>query len=262
MTSSNIRILISSGAQSDAVEADMKMMIETTQRIEPNSWSDHAEDEDVRHIYAPISNDRFIAFRVEESQEAITPNGLITHMAIATSPSLENTETGIKLAPLRIALDFDTMTGPDIAKAMQNLRMIDHEDIDAIRGLPGRTPNASPAKRLNQAIVNVLYHSLPEDQRNDNDEAALFYRNINEGTWSLNTLQINDSSTITIDPANEILHTIPHIIRLSYANTETRMIHAHETMMEDNLLTHDPIQIMEWIYALAELKSRALTPLG
>ena len=247
MINPDARILIPDADGSHTIGHQMKMMLQATASIKDDAWLEHPE---ARHII----------FRIERSADPSRPDGIITSMEINTCPSLSDPSIAIVLEPLIITLDFDSMTGPDIAKAMRNLAVIDHEEIDAFPGLPERTRHGSPSARIHQAIINALYHSLPPAKRKDQDDGGRFYRTIEDGSWNLTTLGPYETEAIEIDPGADILNHLPPIIRLGYTSADGAVITVRESHRVGVIVRNDPPQILEWISALSALTNSIMPP--
>ncbi|MAM84835.1 MAG: hypothetical protein CL472_09265 [Acidobacteria bacterium] len=260
MMNPDARILIPDADGSHTIGHQIKMMLDATASIKDDAWLEHPEVGDRRTIYAPISDTRLIIFRIERSAEPNRPDGIITSMEINTSPSLNEPAIGIILEPLLITLDFNSMTGPDIASAMRNLTVIDHENLDAFPALPERTRHASPSARIHQAMINALYHSLSPAKRKDQDDSARFYRTIEDGTWTLTVLGPYETEAIKIDPSADILNHLPPIIRVGYASAGRNIIAISEAHRVGVIVRNDPPQIMEWISALSALTNSIMPP--
>lgn len=244
---------------SHTIAAETKMLFDAVISRPVDSWTDHPEVGDRRTLISPIPHERFVAVTLERATNDVTPNGMINSIQIVSRARLNSryldAQDTIELNALELCFDLETVTGEDIANTLRAAFVIDHEDLDQHPELPSRIYDCSPHQRLSSAIVAAIQSASPEPITiKPNVSIDIWHSGIFE-PWHITINEFLDASTIELPKEHDTVKAIPKIMAIKTisrnANDKIVVCPRYREQMTD----HDPIQVMLWIRALAELKA-------
>ena len=148
MTTPQRYLLIAASEHSHTIGYRTQMILRALACVPDHAWKEQAELGERRTFYAPLTEERLIIARVERGGHSSSHLGMITSLEISSTAYDIAVEQSMLLEPLEIMIDYESMTGPAIAEAMKNLIVIDHAELDTIKGFDPRSRHGSALSRI------------------------------------------------------------------------------------------------------------------